>query len=113
MSSRSVAAERSDAALGDLREQQLVDLHQQLAQARQRISTAQPAREQHAELQGGRGRVAQQQRQPLVQARVARRVGDAEHRLQDHIERDRLHPRVDRERVPIGPAVELAFGDLL
>ena len=54
--------------LGDLRQQQLVDLSDQLAQARQRIATAKAAREQHSELQGWRGRFAQQRRQPLAQA---------------------------------------------
>ena len=34
---------------------------------------------------------------------AARRVGDAEHRAQDHLERDRLHPRVQRERLARRP----------
>ena len=39
-------------------------------------------------------------------------VGDAEHRPQDHLERDRLHPRVQRERLARRPAVDLARDDL-
>ena len=46
----------------------------------------------------------QQPPEPLGQPRAARRVGDAEDRAQDHLERDRLHARVQRERLAARPA---------
>ena len=45
-------------------------------------------------------------------ARAAPASVDAEHRAQDHLERDRLHARVQRERLARRPAVDLARDDL-
>ena len=38
---------------------------------------------------------------------------DAEHDLHDHLERDRLRDRPQRERLPDGPGAHLPLGDLL
>ena len=85
--------------------------HERL-QPLQRIGTAEPARQQHRELQpDGRGRTEQID-QPLAKPRAARDVGHAEDSAQDDLEGDRLHAGVHRERPVNRPARDLAFGCL-
>ena len=96
------------ASLGDLGEQQVVDVAGHRLELLERLHAA----EEHLHLQAGRGGLAEQVAEQPVQARAALGIGDAEDGLQDHVERDRLHARMDRERLAGRPRAELALGDL-
>ena len=98
---------RVRAALGDLRAQHRVDLVPERLEPGERVGAAEAAREQHGELQPGRRGAGQQPAEAVGEPRAAGGVGDAEDRAQDHLERDRLHPRMQRERLLLGPALDL------
>jgi hypothetical protein len=103
---------RVRATLGDLQVQQRVDLAPQALESRQRVGPTDAPRQQDGELQaGGRG-LREQAAEPVGQPLPALGVGHAEHRAQDHLERHALHALVDRERLALGPRLDLARDDV-
>ena len=107
-----LADERIRAALADLLGEDRVDAGAQRRDLGERPFAPEPPREQHAELEPGRGGPVEQLAQQAAQTVAALLVADAEHRAQDHLERDRLHARVDRERPPGRPGGQLPLGRL-
>ena len=103
---------RIAAALGYLGEHELVDLGHQRAQSLERISAPQPRGDQHAQLQPARSRLSDEARQQRAQAGGALGASNSEHRPQNHLERERLHVGVKRERLLRRPARDLPLGDL-
>ena len=106
------AGHRAAAPRGDVGQQQLVDLGGQRREALERRGAAEPARGEHAEADRDRGGAVEQLRQHDAQAREPVAIGDAEDDAQDHLERDRAHPRLERQLGPHGPALDLGARDL-
>ena len=100
------------APLGDLGIEQVIDLFQTTLELGPG-PPAETARRQADQLRAGRGglleHVGQQRPQPLQPLPL----GDAEDDAQDHLQRDCLHPRVDRELLADRPGVDLGVDDLL
>jgi hypothetical protein len=86
-------------------------LHERVEPA-ERAGPAKAAGEQDAELEGDRGRPVKQLRQQAAQLLVPQTLADAEHRAEDHLERDGLHVRVQRERLARRPGGDVALGGL-
>ena len=95
---------RVGAALGDLGGQQLVDLGVAPLQRGERVA-ARPKRRasRTRSCSSGEEVSASRSREQLAQPRDAPWVADAEDGAQDHLERQRLHARVDREGLADGP----------
>ncbi len=91
------------APLGDLRTQQLVDFGVSTLERRERVRPPEAPGEQDPQLQERRRRLGEQVAEQLSQPRDAPWVADAEDGPQDHLERQRLHARVDRERLADRP----------
>ena len=96
MSSRSSQVRRC-AVLGDLGEEQLVDFAQLGLEAGKHAAAAEAPQRQPEHLAPRRRRFLQDGGEHLPQALEPRPAGDAEDDPQDHLQRHRLHPRVDRE----------------
>ncbi len=93
------------AALGDLAREQLVgalDAARELAVVRQP-----PRRSEHQPDRRRRRRLGEDRDEVLAQLVAPRGVAHAEDGAHDHLERDRLHVRVKRERLTGGPAGHL------
>ena len=103
---------RVGAPLGDLGGQQLVDLGHAALQRGERVGPAEAPGEQDPKLKPRRGGLGEQVGEQRPEPRDARWVADAEDGAQDHLERQRLHARVDREGLAGGPGVDLAGGEL-
>ncbi len=103
---------RVGAPLGDLGGQQLVDLGQAALQRGQRVGPPEAPGEQDPQLKPRRGGLGEQVGEQGPEPGDARWVADAEDGAQDHLERQRLHARVDRECLAGGPGVDLAGGEL-
>ena len=112
MSSRSPAA-GSRAALGDLVEKDGVDRLCLFTQGDERAGARRTAAARRIfscsrEEDVAPSRPGSSRAQPLA----ALGLGDPEHGAQDHLERDRLHAGMQRERLAGGPAGDIALGDL-
>ena len=104
---------RIGAPLGDLAIQHPVDLPPARVEPFERVGRAlEPLLEQHGELQAGRRGVREEPGEVAAERGTPVAVGDAEHRTQDHLERDLLHVRVERERLAGRPRLDVLGDDL-
>jgi len=92
--------------------EQLVDLLHDRLEAVERVGQPEPPRGQHGELERDRGGGVEQAAEQVAQPVAALALGHAEDGVQDHLERDRLHARVEGERLGRRPPIDLP-GDRL
>ena len=99
--------------LGDLRVEQLVDRAQLPFELGPGPAAAEAAGGEADQLRARRGGFGEDGGEHPPQAVQPRTFGDAEDGPQDHLQRHRLHPRVDRELALQRPGVDLGADDLL
>ena len=96
----------------DLLEQHRVHGGDLALERRAEVERADPPRHVHEQLGERSGDVGERGLDRRADPRAPPRVIEPEDRLQDHLERDRLEARLQREGLARGPAVDLALGGL-